>query len=88
VIQSHPAVVEAAVYGVPHPEWGEVPHAAVVLAPGGSVTEEELRAHCAQQLAKYKVPKRFHFMADLPRNASGKVLKGELARLDQAGHTA
>lgn len=88
VIQSHPAVVEAAVYGVPHPEWGEVPHAAVVLAPGASVTEEELRAHCAQQLAKYKVPKRFHFMADLPRNASGKVLKGELARLDQAGHTA
>jgi len=85
VIQSHPAVVEAAVYGVPHPEWGEVPHAAVVLMPGASVTEEELREHCARQLAKYKVPRRFHFLPDLPRNAAGKVLKGELARREQAG---
>lgn len=84
-IQSHPAVVEAAVYGVPHPEWGEVPHAAVVLAPGASVTEEELREHCSKLLARYKVPKRFHFLAELPRNAGGKVLKGELARREQAG---
>ncbi|MFZ5827595.1 MAG: long-chain-fatty-acid--CoA ligase [Bacillota bacterium] len=80
-IQAHPAVVEAAVFGVPHPEWGEVPHAAVILTPGASLTEEALREHCAGRLGKYKIPKRFHFMADMPRNASGKVLKGELVRL-------
>lgn len=80
-IQTHSDVVEAAVFGVPHPEWGEVPHAAVILAPGSSLTEGALREHCASRLAKYKIPKRFHVMADMPRNAGGKVLKGELVRL-------
>jgi len=82
-IQTHPAVVEAAVFGVPHPEWGEVPHAAVLLAPGATVTEEELRAHCLTRLGKYKIPKRFFFLDDLPRNAAGKVVKSRLADLTQ-----
>lgn len=80
-IQTHPEVEEAAVYGVPHPEWGEVPHAAVVLTPGAALTEEALRAYCVARLGKYKVPKQFHVMLELPRNASGKVLKGQLAAL-------
>lgn len=82
-IQSHPAVVEAAVYGVPHPDWGEVPHAGVILAPGASLTEEELRQYCTTLLARYKIPKRFHFVAEFPRNAAGKVVKGELAAMFQ-----
>lgn len=81
-IQRHPAVAEAAVYGVPHPEWGEVPHAAVVLA-GAAITEDELREYCLTRLARYKVPKRFHIVSDLPRNAGGKVLKGELVKMFQ-----
>jgi fatty-acyl-CoA synthase len=80
-IMSHPDVIEAAVYGVPHPQWGEVPHAALLLAPGSTLTEEALRAYCTTRLAKYKIPKRFHFMTELPRNAAGKVLKGELVRM-------
>lgn len=80
-IQTHPAVVEAAVFGVPHPEWGEVPHAAVLLEPGASVTEEELRAHCLARLGKYKIPRRFFILDELPRNAAGKVVKSRLAEI-------
>ncbi len=82
-IQTHPAVAEAAVFAVPHPEWGEVPHAAVMLRPGASVTEDELRAHCLTRLGKYKIPKRFFILDELPRNAAGKVVKSRLADLTQ-----
>lgn len=78
VLYEHDAVLEAAVVGRPDERWGEVPVAFVVLRAGQSVTAEKLIAHCASQLAKYKVPKDVTFLEALPRNPSGKVLKREL----------
>jgi fatty-acyl-CoA synthase len=78
VVYEHEAVVEAAVVGSPHERWGEVPVAYVALKEGASVDEEELDAHCRKRLAKYKTPKGFRFIDELPRNPSGKVLKREL----------
>ncbi len=80
VLQGHPAVAEVAVFGVPDPRWGEVPRAAVVLRPGQKVSREELLAYCEGKLARYKIPKEVVFLPELPRSASGKVLKRELAR--------
>jgi acyl-CoA synthetase (AMP-forming)/AMP-acid ligase II len=78
VLYEHAAVLEAAVVGRPDPRWGEVPVAYVVLRPESAVSGDELRAHCAGQLAKFKVPAEFTFLESLPRNPSGKVLKREL----------
>lgn len=73
VIAEHPQVAEVAVVGVPDPKWDEVPQAYVVLRGPASV--EELRDHCLQNLAKYKVPAHIVITSSLPRNDSGKVLK-------------
>jgi O-succinylbenzoic acid--CoA ligase len=78
-LEEHPAVVEAAVVGRPDPEWGELVTAFVVL-DGGSVDEAELAEHCRRLLAGYKVPRAFHFVTELPRNAAGKLLRRELIR--------
>jgi fatty-acyl-CoA synthase len=78
VLYEHVAVLEAAVVGRRDERWGEVPVAFVVLRAGQSATAEELIAHCASQLAKYKVPKDVTFLEALPRNPSGKVLKRDL----------
>jgi len=66
------------VVGRPDERWGEVPVAFVVLRPEAATTAEELVEHCRAQLARYKVPKDVTFVAALPRNPSGKVLKREL----------
>lgn len=78
VLYDHPAVAQAAVVAGPDAKWHEVPVAFVVLRRGQTVTESELAQFCAQRLAKFKVPKQVHFLDDLPRNPSGKVLKREL----------
>ena len=88
VLYTHPAVMEAALYGVPDRVFGEVPRAAVVLRPGKSAEEEEIRAFCAGRLADYKVPTKVRFLAELPKNANGKILKRALRESDpglQAG---
>jgi fatty-acyl-CoA synthase len=77
-IYEHPAVLEAAVVGVPDARWGEVPKAFVVVRTGASVSADALTAHCATRLAKFKVPKHVEFVDELPRNPSGKILKREL----------
>src|SRR5579884_324649 len=71
----HPAVVEAAVFGVPDETWGELVAAAVVLRDGSTVEPPELVAHCRDHLAAFKCPRRFEFLDELPRNSTGKVLR-------------
>jgi O-succinylbenzoic acid--CoA ligase len=75
---SHPAVAEAAVFARPDPEWGERIVAAVVLRDGASATPEQLQAHVAGRLARFKVPKEVELRDALPRTASGKVRRSEL----------
>lgn len=71
----HPAVQEVAVVGVPHEKWGESPHAFVVMKAGAVVTEGELRAFVRENLAHFKVPQGFTFIAELPKTATGKIQK-------------
>jgi acyl-CoA synthetase (AMP-forming)/AMP-acid ligase II len=77
-LYEHPAVQEAAVAGVPHAVLGEDVGAWVVLAPGTTATAEELQAFCAERLSDYKVPRAWTFVAELPRNPTGKVVKRDL----------
>ncbi len=78
VLFAHPAVLEAAVIGVPDEQWGESVRALVALKPGADCTESELIEHCKAYLASYKKPKSIEFVESLPRNPSGKVLKRAL----------
>jgi acyl-CoA synthetase (AMP-forming)/AMP-acid ligase II len=78
---AHPAVVEAAVAGIPHDVLGEDVGAWVVLREGSRVSAAELRSFLLGQLADYKVPRRLHIVRELPRNAAGKVKTGELRDL-------
>jgi len=75
-----PDVLEAAVFGVPDPQWVERVVAAVVLRPGSQVSEEELIRRLRTQLAAYKCPKNIHFVSTLPKSAVGKVLRKELRK--------
>jgi fatty-acyl-CoA synthase len=78
VLLDHPAVTDAAVIGMPDPQWGEVGCAFVVVAGPAIDLAETLAAHCGASLARYKIPKRFLAVDALPRTASGKLLKQEL----------
>jgi acyl-CoA synthetase (AMP-forming)/AMP-acid ligase II len=78
VLHEHPGVREAAVVGIPHDVLGEDVAAFVTLRDGAEVDVDEIRAFCAQRLADYKVPRRITFVDELPRNATGKVLKQQL----------
>jgi long-chain acyl-CoA synthetase len=79
VIYGHPAVREAAVFGVPDSQWGELVMACIVLKPDATLTADDIVAFCRRSLASYKVPRRIEFSdTDLPKNSSGKVLKKTL----------
>jgi len=79
VIYQHPAVLEAAVFGIPDPQWGELVTACVVRKPGQALGVDELIAHCRRFLANYKIPRRIEFSeTELPKSASGKILKRAL----------
>jgi long-chain acyl-CoA synthetase len=78
----HPAIKEVAVYGTSHPEKGETVVAAIVLKEGAVATSEEIISHCREHLAVYKAPTRVDFIAELPKSATGKILKRNLRNHD------
>lgn len=80
VLADHPAVLACAVIGCPDAMWGERVTAVVVPQPGHTATPDDIIAYCRQHLAPYKTPKQVLFVAELPRNALGKVQKAELRR--------
>jgi fatty-acyl-CoA synthase len=75
VLLKHPAVLEAAVIGVPDAKWGECPHAFVVLKAGASVQEAELKRFARDHISHFKVPAAFTVLDELPRTATGKIQK-------------
>jgi len=75
MLYRHPAVKELAVYGVPDPVKGETVSVAIVLKEGASVTAEAIIAYCREKLAVYKAPERVEFVSELPKSATGKILK-------------
>jgi malonyl-CoA/methylmalonyl-CoA synthetase len=81
VLRLHPAVADCAVVGIEDPEWGERVSAAVELRAGAALTLDELQAWARERLAPYKIPRALVTLAALPRNALGKVVKGEVAAL-------
>jgi acyl-CoA synthetase (AMP-forming)/AMP-acid ligase II len=80
-LNAHPAILEAAVVGVPDPEWGETLRAFIVLRNGARLTETEVIEYCRKELADFKRPRKVTFLPELPRNPTGKILKRELREL-------
>ncbi|HEX2161365.1 MAG TPA: long-chain fatty acid--CoA ligase [Thermoleophilaceae bacterium] len=78
ILYAHPAVLEAAVVGVPHDELGEEVGAAVVLNEGAEASAEEIREHCKAEVAAYKYPRHIWFLDELPKGPTGKILKREI----------
>ncbi len=80
VLYQIPEILEASVIGVPDPKWGECVRAVVVFKEGCSLTEEQVIEHCKKNLASYKKPKSVEFTSELPKNATGKILKYQLRK--------
>jgi fatty-acyl-CoA synthase/long-chain acyl-CoA synthetase len=85
-LEQHPGIFDVAVFGIPSDQWGEQVHAAVVLAPGASLSEADVITYARQHLAGYKCPRSVSFLGELPRTGSGKLLKRELRAPYWAGH--
>jgi long-chain acyl-CoA synthetase len=86
-LHRHPAVLECAVFGVPDEKWGEAVCAAVVLRAGAAATESDIVEHCRGLLAGYKKPQRVEFHDQLPKGATGKILKRSLRDPHWVGHS-
>ena len=74
----HPNLADAAAIGIPSEKWGEEILVFVVIKAGEEITEAEMIDFCRERLAGYKIPRKFEFIEELPRNATGKVLKKDL----------
>ena len=87
VLVDHPAVSEAGVAGIPHPNPKKVGQEAlkawIVLVDGASVTEEELIEHCKEKLPRHEIPARYEFVDELPKSTVGKILRRELVKMEQ-----
>nr|WP_282138127.1 AMP-binding protein [Rossellomorea aquimaris] len=79
----HPAILECAVIGLPHEKWGEVVTAIISIRNGASMSAEDVRTHCLQKFGKFKIPKDYHFIPEIPKTDVGKVNKKALAKLFQ-----
>jgi len=86
VLHQHPRVAEATVIGIPDEKWGETVMAVIVPEPGAALDEAELDGFCKARLGGFKRPRAYTFVPELPRNASGKVLKRELRAAYWQGH--
>jgi acyl-CoA synthetase (AMP-forming)/AMP-acid ligase II len=82
VLLKHASVGEAASFGVPHPTWGEVVEAAVVLR--GEATEAQILRHCKDHLAEFKVPTKVHIVDSIPKGSTGKVQRARMPQLLKA----
>ena len=82
VLLTHPKVADAAVFGIPHADWGEEIKAVVEPAPGvgpgDDALTDELLAHCAERLARFKLPKSIDYTTEMPRDPNGKLYKRKL----------
>lgn len=85
VLYRHPALAAAATIGVPHELYGEEVAAFVILKDGAGATEQEILEHCRAHLADFKCPKSVHFVADIPKGPTGKLLKRELRKVLELG---
>jgi long-chain acyl-CoA synthetase len=88
VIAEHPKVLEVGVAGVPDAYRGETVKAWVVVKPGQSLTEEDVRAWCKERLAPFKVPTSVEFIKEVPKTTVGKILRRELVRMDKEKQAA
>jgi fatty-acyl-CoA synthase len=86
MLYEHPAVLEAAVIGIPDDTWGEVPKALVVLKPGQHLEARQLIDFCRERMAHFKAPKSVEFVAALPKTATGKIQKFALRESSRQGH--
>jgi acyl-CoA synthetase (AMP-forming)/AMP-acid ligase II len=82
LISGHPDVIEATALGVEDKEWGHRLRAFVVKTEGASIGEDDIKTYVKDHLARYKVPREVVFLDELPRNPTGKILKGELREID------